>query len=62
MSFSSPAMTGFAVVSKGSRMATPKLASRPGPTWPAFMMPSPAPVMDIHPASAISRLNSTQAV
>ena len=30
-------------------------------TWPAFMMPLPAPVMAIQPRSAMMRLNSTQA-
>ena len=46
----------------GHGMATPKLRLRPGPTWPACMMPRPAPVMLIQPASAMSLLNSTQAL
>ena len=50
-----------AVVSNGRRIATPKLASRPGPSWPTFMMPSPAPVIDIQPFSAMSLLKSTAA-
>jgi hypothetical protein len=62
MSFLSPAMISLAVVSKGRRIATPKLPSRPAPPWPAFMMPSPAPVMTIQPASDMRRLKSTAAV
>ena len=62
MSFSSSRMTGLVLCSKGRRIATPKLAARPGPTCPACMMPPPAPVMAIHPAWAIRRLNSTHAV
>ena len=53
-SFSSPAITSFALVSKGRRMERPKLDSRVGPSWPAFMMPSPAPVMAIQLSAAIS--------
>ena len=61
ISFSSPKMMSFAVVSNGSRIASPKLDSRPGPSCPARMIPSPAPVMLSHPRSAISALNSTAA-
>ena len=50
---SSEAMTVLVFCSNGSRMATPKLASRPAPWWPAFMMPSPAPVMTIQLFSLI---------
>ena len=41
--------------------ATPKLFSTPAPPWPAFMIPSPAPVMTIQPVSHIFRANSEAA-
>jgi hypothetical protein len=59
ISLSFPAMTGLADCSNGSRMLRPMLVSRPAPTCPASMIPAPAPVTSIHPASAILRPNST---
>ena len=50
--FSSPAMTGLAPCSNGSRIATPMLRSRPAPSIAACMIPGPAPVTTIHPRSA----------
>ena len=50
MSLGSPAITSLAGCSKGSRMLTPKEASRPAPPWAAAMMPPPAPVITIQPA------------
>ena len=51
MSFESPAITSFARCSKGSRMFTPNDEERPAPPCAAPMMPSPAPVITIQPAS-----------
>ena len=53
ISLSSPAMMSLALVSNGSRMDKPKLDSRLGPSWPAFIMPSPAPVMAIQCSAAM---------
>ena len=50
--FASPAMTELAPVSNGSRIDTPIERSRPAPSIPASMIPGPAPVMIIQPASA----------
>jgi len=44
-SLSSPRMNSFAMFSNGSRMFTPKLCSRPAPSWHARITPGPAPVM-----------------
>ena len=52
------AITSFASCSNGRRMFNPKLAARPAPSWPAFMMPLAAPVMTSHPARAIRRPNA----
>ena len=56
--FSSPAMTGLAPCSNGSRIDTPMLRSRPAPSIAACMMPGPAPVTTIQPRSARSRAMS----
>ena len=58
-SFLSSRMTGLAACSQGRRMLAPKLISGPAPSWPACMMPPPAPVMTMKPAWAILRPNST---
>ena len=50
--FSSPAITGLAPCSNGSRIETPMLRSRPAPSIAACMIPGPAPVTTIHPRSA----------
>ena len=50
--FSSPAITGLAPCSNGSRMATPMLRARPAPSIAACMIPGPAPVTTIQPRSA----------
>ena len=52
-------MIGLASCSNGSRMLTPKLRSRPAPRWQASMMPPPAPVMTMKPASAMARANAS---
>ena len=51
-------MNSFGSCSNGSRMFTPKLRSRPAPSWHACMMPCPAPVMTMKPAAVIRRANS----
>ena len=51
-SLGSWAMNALAPCSWGRRMLTPKERSRPAPSIPAAMMPGPAPVTTIHPASA----------
>ena len=48
----SPAITKLAPVSNGSRIDTPIERSRPAPSMPASMIPGPAPVTTIQPASA----------
>src|ERR1017187_7321730 len=58
MSFLSSAMTGLALCSHGRRMLTPKLFSGPAPSWPACMMPGPAPVITMKPAAEIFLPNS----
>ncbi len=58
MSLGSPAMNPFAPCSIGSLMPTPNDLSAPAPSWPAAMMPGPAPVITIQPRSAIARENS----
>ena len=45
-------MNGFAPSSWGRRMLTPNAWSRPAPSVPAAMIPGPAPVTTIQPASA----------
>jgi len=57
-SFSSSTMAELAVCSNGSLMFKPKDISRPAPSFPAFMMPGPAPVRVMKPRAAISRQNS----
>ena len=54
-SFLSSRMMGLALCSQGRRMLTPKLFSGPAPSCPACMIPPPAPVMTMKPASAILR-------
>ena len=53
-SLGSPVITSLASCSKGRRMFTPMERSRPAPSMPASMIPGPAPVMTIQPASASS--------
>jgi len=59
MSFGSLAMIRLALCSKGRRMLIPIARSWPAPTWAASMIPSPPPVMTIHPFPAISLPNAT---
>ena len=59
ISFLSCWMIGLAACSQGRRMLAPKLFSGPAPSWPACMMPGPAPVMTMKPAAVILRANST---
>ena len=56
---SSSAMIELAPASNGSRIDTPMLRSTPAPSIPASMIPGPAPVTTIHPASA-SRLATSR--
>ena len=58
-SLGSSAMIVLVRCSKGRRMATPKLAAAPAPSWPARMMPSPAPVMTIQLASRMARAKAS---
>ncbi len=52
MSLGSRSMNSFAPCSHGSRMLTPKLRSRPDPSWQARMIPPPAPVSTMNPSPA----------
>src|SRR4029434_5503242 len=52
-------MNPFGSCSNGSLMLTPKLRSRPAPSWQARMMPCPPPVMTMKSRAAISRENSS---
>ena len=54
MSLGSPSMTTLGSTSMGRRILAPKLCSAPAPPWPASMIPGPAPVITIHPRSAIA--------
>ncbi len=58
MSFGSSAMTGLASASNGRTMLTPKLRSAPAPSWPASMIPGPAPVMIIQSRAASASARS----
>ena len=49
---SDPASGPTVVSSNGSRIVTPRLRSGPAPSVAAAMMPGPAPVTTIQPASA----------
>jgi hypothetical protein len=51
-SLSFSAMKALAAASNGRRMFTPMAMSAPAPSLPAAMIPGPAPVTTIHPASA----------
>jgi hypothetical protein len=62
MSFASSAMTGLGAASNGSRMLAPNDSFEPAPSWPASMIPGPAPVITIHPRFAISREKSRAAM
>ena len=57
-SFPSEAMVGLVCCSKGRRMLTPRLRSRPAPSIAAAMMPGPAPVTTIHPSPASASATS----
>ena len=50
MSLGSSWMVRLAFCSKGRRMLTPKLFSRPAPPCAASMIPPPAPVITMKPA------------
>ena len=52
-------MWALALCSKGSLMFSPKLPSRPAPSWAASMMPGPAPVIVMKPASRIFLAKAT---
>lgn len=58
MSFGLPSIMLCVVFSKGRRMERPKVYFSGAPSSPAFMMPSAAPVIQVHFSAAIAALKA----
>ena len=62
ISFGSSTMYSLAPCSNGRWIFTPKLFPVPAPSFPAFIIPSAAPVITIYPAFDNNRANLTAAL